>query len=232
MIVKTISIQRHKLYNFRMEPKNRSGIDLPPGGLPEPERNVPNPDPRSSGLGLGVLEKAMGLLNIVSARRAPMTFTELLEASGLPKATLHRTLNTLVREGLLRHDAYTRTFQLGFRLLELAHEVWSDFDLRLAAQDELVALRDRVGESVQLAVLSGGQLVIVASEEGTHAPGREDRPASRVGARLGIANTASAPSPRSRATARTGVKIRFIEVASLSQATVGGLLAGAIIPPQ
>ena len=191
MIVKTISIQRHNPYNFRMEPKNRSGIDLPPGGLPEPERNVPNPDPRSSGPGLGVLEKAMGLLNIVSARRAPMTFTELLEASGLPKATLHRTLNTLVREGLLRHDAYTRTFQLGFRLLELAHEVWSDFDLRLAAQDELVALRDRVGESVQLAVLSGGQLVIVASEEGTHAPGREDRPASRVGARLGIANTAA-----------------------------------------
>lgn len=119
--------------------------------------------------GLGVLEKAMGLLNIVSARRAPMTFSELLRASALPKATLHRILGTLVREGLLRHDPTTRTFQLGFRLLELAHEVWSDFDLRVAAQDELVRLRDAVGESVHLAVLAGQHMVVVASEQAARA---------------------------------------------------------------
>jgi sugar lactone lactonase YvrE/DNA-binding IclR family transcriptional regulator len=148
-------------------------------------------DEKASPGGLGVLEKAMGLLNIVSTRRGPMTFTELLEASALPKATLHRTLNTLVREGLLRHDTYTRTFQLGFRLLELAHEVWSDFDLRLAAQDELLALRDAVGESVQLAVLSGQQVVIAASEEAEHDAGRDGRLSSRVGVRLPVASTAA-----------------------------------------
>ncbi|MEY3510808.1 MAG: hypothetical protein RI914_1407, partial [Pseudomonadota bacterium] len=146
-----------------------------------------NKDDKGNASGLGVLEKAMGLLNIVSAQRAPMTFTELLAASGLPKSTLHRTLNTLVREGLLRHDAFTRTFQLGFRLLELAHEVWSDFDLRLAAQDELMALRDAVGESVQLVMLSGDQLVVVASEEAA----RNGQLAPRVGARLPLANSAA-----------------------------------------
>jgi len=151
----------------------------------------PDPDARTSAPGLGVLEKAMGLLNIVSAQRAPMTFTDLLNSSGLPKATLHRTLNTLVREGLLRHDGYNRTFQLGFRLLELAHEVWSDFDLRLAAQDKLVALRDAVGQSVQLVVLNASQPVIVASEEaGRH--GNNTLPAPpRVGARLGLTTTAA-----------------------------------------
>ena len=60
-----------------------------------------------------------------------MTFTELLRAGNLPKATLHRILATLMREGLLRHDNYSKTYQLGFRLLELANEVWSDFDMRL-----------------------------------------------------------------------------------------------------
>jgi hypothetical protein len=149
-----------------------------------------NKDDKANAGGLGVLEKAMGLLNIVSARRAPMTFTELLDASALPKATLHRTLNTLVREGLLRHDAYTRTFQLGFRLLELAHEVWSDFDLRLAAQDELMALRDAVGESVQLVILSGDQLVVVASEEAA----RNGQLAPRVGTCLPLASSAAGKS--------------------------------------
>lgn len=141
----------------------------------------------SPSTGLGVLEKAMALLNIVSAERAPMTFTELLKASSLPKATLHRILGTLVREGLLRHDTYTKTFQLGFRLLELAHEVWSDFDLRVAAQDELLRLRDALGESVQLAVLNGQQVVIVASEDA----GRDTRAVSNVGVRLPLHATAA-----------------------------------------
>lgn len=141
----------------------------------------------TSPAGLGVLEKAMGLLNIVSDKRAPMTFTDLLRASSLPKATLHRILGTLVREGLLRHDPYNKSFQLGFRLLELAHEVWSDFDLRLAAQDALVRLRDTLGESVQLSVLSGQQVVVVASE---HA-GRDTAPVSSVGVRLPVHATAA-----------------------------------------
>ncbi len=130
--------------------------------------------------GTGVLEKAMNLLNIVSGARTPMTFTELLRAGNLPKATLHRILATLMREGLLRHDAYSKTYQLGFRLLELAHEVWSDFDLRLAAQDELVRLRNAVGETAQLAVLDGDSVVLIASEEA----GRDLRLTSKVGLRL------------------------------------------------
>lgn len=147
-------------------------------------------EPHAAAPGLGVLEKAMGLLNIVSARRTPLTFTELLRASGLPKATLHRTLNTLVREGLLRHDAYSKTFQLGFRLLELAHEVWSDFDLRVAAQDELVRLRDAVGEDVQLCVLSGRHIVVVAAEDASHPDGALAA-RSLVGQRLSLQRSAA-----------------------------------------
>jgi sugar lactone lactonase YvrE/DNA-binding IclR family transcriptional regulator len=127
-----------------------------------------------------VLEKAMNLLNIVSARRTPMTFTELLRACDLPKATLHRILATLVREGLLRHNAYDKTFQLGLRLLELAHDVWSEFDLRVAAQDEIARLRDALGESVELTVLDGTFVVILASEPAGDAPAAR----SAVGQRL------------------------------------------------
>lgn len=137
---------------------------------------------RPSTPGLGVLEKAMNLLNIVSARRTPMTFTELLRACDLPKATLHRILATLVREGLLRHNAYDKTFQLGLRLLELAHDVWSEFDLRVAAQDELARLRDALGETVELTVLDGRCVVILASEPGDEASGAR----SAVGQRLPV----------------------------------------------
>ena len=137
---------------------------------------------RAPAAGIGVLEKAMNLLNIVSARRMPMTFTELLRACDLPKATLHRILTTLVREGLLRHNAYDKTFQLGLRLLELAHDVWSEFDLRVAAQDELARLRDALGETVELTVLDGKWVVILASEPGDEASSAR----SAVGQRLPV----------------------------------------------
>jgi DNA-binding IclR family transcriptional regulator len=127
--------------------------------------------------GLGVLEKAMSLLNIVSAAPAPMTFTELLRAGHLPKATLHRILATLMREGLLRYEAPTKTYHL-----ELAHEVWSDFDLRLAAQDEIVRLRNALSQPVHLAVLDGDSIMIIASQDTE----REQRSSSRVGVRLPV----------------------------------------------
>lgn len=134
-------------------------MDAPSSG--EPPRHEPA---AAAGAGLGVLEKAMALLTVLSERRAPMTFTELLRVGSLPKATLHRILNTLVREGLLRHDPRTRTYRLGFRLLELAYDVWSDFDLRLAAQDELVRLADELQVTVRLSVLNGNRLMVVACE--------------------------------------------------------------------
>ena len=134
---------------------------------------APIAEESSTAAGAGVLEKAMSLLNILSMTRAPMTFTELLRAGNLPKATL-------MREGLLCHDVYSKTYQMGFRLLELAHEVWSDFDLRLAGQDELVRLRNTVGETAQLAVLDGDSVVLIASEEA----GRDLRMTSKVGLRL------------------------------------------------
>ncbi|MFM0162075.1 SMP-30/gluconolactonase/LRE family protein [Paraburkholderia sediminicola] len=141
----------------------------------------------SGSAGLGVLDKALALLNIVSAKRAPMSFTDLQRASALPKSTLHRLTQTLVHEGLLRYDAYTKKFQLGLRLLEMAHKVWSDFDLRVAAQDTLAALRDSLGETVQLAVLNGDEVVIVASADAAHDMART----SSVGMPLPVHATAA-----------------------------------------
>jgi sugar lactone lactonase YvrE/DNA-binding IclR family transcriptional regulator len=146
-----------------------------------PERAEPKAAP-----GAGVLEKAMNLLNIVSKNRAPMTFTELLRQACLPKASLHRTLATLTREGLLRHDPFNKTFKLGFRLLELAHEVWSDFDLRLAAQDELTRLRDQQEECILLATLDQDQVVVVACEEA----GRQAAMSASTGTLLSLPGSA------------------------------------------
>ena len=51
----------------------------------DPSANLPHASSAEPSAGLGVLEKAMGLLNIVSGSPTPLTFTELLKTSGFPK---------------------------------------------------------------------------------------------------------------------------------------------------
>ena len=53
--------------------------------------------------GVGVLDKAMFLLNVVEYRQ-PVTFVELTEAIDFPKTTTHRLVAALEAHGFLHRD--------------------------------------------------------------------------------------------------------------------------------
>ncbi len=143
-------------------------------------RNSTTPAGAKVVAGAAALDKAMSLLDLVAAAAPSAGFAELQRRSGLPRSTLHRLLTALEGRGLLRRDPAERSWQLGYRLLELAHGVWSDLDLRAAAAPELAALRDVTGETVQFGVLDGNACVI-----GDAAPGRQ---AIRLAADVGQRN--------------------------------------------
>ena len=92
-----------------------------------------------------------------------------MQRSGLPRSTLHRLLTALEGRGLLRRSTADRSWRLGYRLLELAHGVWSELDLRAAAAPELATLRDTTDETVQFGVLAGDASVIGDAAEGRQA---------------------------------------------------------------
>ena len=129
--------------------------------------------------GIAVVEKAMAIVNRVAAATHPLTFTDLLRQTGLPKATLHRILSTLLAEGLLRLEPRDRSYRLGLHVLELAHRVWADFDLRVAAEDELARLAEATGETIRLGVLDAAAVTVVSS----NAPRQGTQFASEVGER-------------------------------------------------
>ncbi len=130
-------------------------------------------------IGAAVLDKAMDVLDLVASTAPSVAFVDLQRRSALPRSTLHRLLTALEGRGLLRRDAEDRTWRLGYRLLELAHGVWSDLDLRATAAPELAALRDATDETVLFGVLDDDACVI-----GEAAPGRQAiRLAADVGQR-------------------------------------------------
>ena len=127
--------------------------------------------------GVGVLDKAMAVLGALEAR--PAALADLVERTGLSRATAHRLAVALEDHGLVRRDDDGR-FCLGLRLISLGHEAAEAVPVWAAARPALAWLHEQTGESVQLFVRDGDARVCVESIESL----RELRTIVPVGARL------------------------------------------------
>lgn len=113
----------------------------------------------------GVLHKSVAVLNCIAQDKR--TLSELVEATGLSRATAHRLAVGLEDQGLLRRTADGR-FALGLHLLALGRAATDQFPLAERALPAMERLRDETGESVQLYVTDGDQRVCVAALESPH----------------------------------------------------------------
>lgn len=111
--------------------------------------------------GAGTLVKGLQILEILDQIGRPGTSAELLSASGLPKATFYRLLGALIEFGYVRHDARLKTYALGHRLIELAGKSMASFDLRTAAEAEVLRLSKELNETVSLTVMEGDRIIYV-----------------------------------------------------------------------
>jgi DNA-binding IclR family transcriptional regulator len=108
--------------------------------------------------GIGVLDKAVGLLHAVA--RSECGLAELCERTGLPRATAHRLAAGLEFHRLLARDSSGR-WRLGPALSELSAHV--NDPLLAAGAAVLPGLREITGESVQLYRREGTTRVCVAT---------------------------------------------------------------------
>ncbi len=111
--------------------------------------------------GDGTVGKALEVLDQVAAFGRPVRFSELLEDSPFPKATLYRFVQTLTHQGMLSHDPDRGTYALGVRLVRLAHAAWKQSSLAPIARPHVDALSRDVGETVHLAQLDHAQVLYV-----------------------------------------------------------------------
>ncbi|HMC41021.1 MAG TPA: IclR family transcriptional regulator [Acidimicrobiales bacterium] len=108
---------------------------------------------------VAVLDKAVAILRAVA--QEPATLAELVERTGLPRATAHRLAVALEGHRLVRRTP-AGTWAPGPALAELGR---SGTDLAEHAARHLAALRDASGESAQFYVRDGGSRVCIAAAE-------------------------------------------------------------------
>lgn len=109
---------------------------------------------------LGSVANAARALKSFSSLEREWGVSDLARRLGIAKSTAHRLLATLTDEGLLEQDPRTGRYRLGLAVFDLAAAVQS-LDLHEAALSPMTDLRNRTGETVQVAVLDGREVVYV-----------------------------------------------------------------------
>lgn len=119
------------------------------------------------------------MLILAALEEQPLALAELVEQTGINRATAHRLASALEAHGILRRVEDGR-FALGYRLWNLGQAVPGAADLASRVGPPLDKLRDLTGESSQYYVRDGEERVCLAASESSHGL----RTIVAVGARL------------------------------------------------
>jgi IclR family acetate operon transcriptional repressor len=111
------------------------------------------------------VDRAFEVLETLAALGGIATLSRIAARAEVPAPTIHRLLRTLVRLGYVRQEP-TREYALGPGLIHLGES--SARLLGAWARPHLSRLVEQTGESANLAMLEGDQVVYVAHVSGLH----------------------------------------------------------------
>ncbi|AZG09326.1 IclR family transcriptional regulator [Pigmentiphaga sp. H8] len=111
-------------------------------------------------IAIQVLERTMHLLDALAEHPDPVSLKELSQATGLHPSTAHRILNDLVA-GRYVDRVDSGMYSLGMRLLELGHLVKGRLNVRDAAITPMRMLHRLTGQTVNLSVRQGDEIVYI-----------------------------------------------------------------------
>ena len=103
--------------------------------------------------------KALSVLEALVRAAGPATLTELMQATGLPKPSLHRTLALFEDAGYVQREPAGRAYAVGPRLASLGLGVLTNDTAAALRRAILRGLVAEVGETCNLAMLRKGEVV-------------------------------------------------------------------------
>jgi len=110
---------------------------------------------------VSALERGFAVLHSFAPGTPALTHQQIGRATGLPKATVSRVTQTLVKLGYLDATHSDGRFRLTAKTLAVGHIYLSNIDVRAIAQPLMAELAERTRATVNLAVRSGNQIVVV-----------------------------------------------------------------------
>jgi DNA-binding IclR family transcriptional regulator len=140
-------------------------------------RTLPEPDAGPSGL----LERTLGVLEILSEHAQGMLLFEIADGLRIPRSATHRVLTSLVEHGYVRQERQQGAYQLTAKIASLAFTFLTGSGITDFAQPILDRVARDCGELVRLAMIDGKELVWVAKAQGSPHGLRYDPDMGQVG---------------------------------------------------
>jgi DNA-binding IclR family transcriptional regulator len=107
-----------------------------------------------------VIDRSASLLDAISQYENPVSLKILSADTGLHPSTAFRILGALMEAGFVEKDTAGH-YLLGRKLVRLAGKVRRGIDLREQALDVMEELRDAIGETVNLTVREGDEVIYI-----------------------------------------------------------------------
>jgi DNA-binding IclR family transcriptional regulator len=140
---------------------------------------------KSGGLGVQVIARAASVLRALEGRPEGLSLGQIAREVGLARSTVQRIVAALATEDFVTEAQPGRGVRIGPGLARIAASIGSN--LTDIVHPHLVALRDEVGETVDLSILAGGSAVFI-----DQIPGRQRLAAlSGIGERFPLHCTAN-----------------------------------------
>ena len=119
------------------------------------DASAPRTEPESATL------RAFALLELIAAADEPRTLEALTRASGLPKPSVYRILQLLIRGGLVEREVAAKRYIVGPRVAALSLAVQMHSPLRRQRHAILSRLVDEIGETCNFTMLDGNEVLYV-----------------------------------------------------------------------
>jgi IclR family KDG regulon transcriptional repressor len=133
------------------------------------------------------VERALDILLCFTSERPKLSLTQIADIVGMNKSTVHRLLLTLEGKNFLHRESSTGLYKLGYRFVDMASIVINNVDIQRFAQPYLERLAEECGETVDLAILDGSEIIYLQVIESR----QRVKLAAAVGQRLPVYCTAS-----------------------------------------
>jgi len=125
-----------------------------------------NPSPSKRRISPSV-DRALSVLLLLADHPDGMGVSEISRRLGVAKSSLHVVLSTMEQRGFIVKDPGTKRYTLGPQLLVLGSAYARQINLLTDFQPLAAKLAEDCGETVQLAILRGRNILYLGKQEGT-----------------------------------------------------------------
>ena len=128
------------------------------------------------------LEKAENLICLLSQHGSPLNLENLVKISGVKKTSCFRILQTLTRLGFVAKDPDTNAYFIGPKIISIGLSAVDRTGVHELALPFMKELREKTETTVNLAILSGSEVIFVERLQSPYII----EPSLRVGSRLSV----------------------------------------------